>query len=107
MGADLSALLAVGGAVDGGDILSQKMSIGGPDDRVGLLNGALNKIFGKPSGIAGHGKCPSHAQEQQSLTKPQASSMKVTHLPPERTSISTATTSPSSPSSSSSFTSRL
>ena len=41
MGADLSALLAVGGAVDGGDILSQKMSIGGPDDRVGLLNGAL------------------------------------------------------------------
>ncbi|KAM0269230.1 hypothetical protein ACHAPA_004500 [Fusarium lateritium] len=56
MGADLSALLAVGGAVDGGDILSQKMSIGGPDDRVGLLNGALNKIFGKPSGIAGHGK---------------------------------------------------
>ncbi|RKL44181.1 hypothetical protein BFJ72_g3914 [Fusarium proliferatum] len=56
MGADLSALLAVGGAVDGGDILSQKMSIGGPDGRVGLLNGALNKIFGKPSGIAGHGK---------------------------------------------------
>ncbi|KAF4994431.1 hypothetical protein FDECE_13131 [Fusarium decemcellulare] len=56
MGADLSALLAVGGALDGGDILSQKMSIGGPDDRVGLLNGALNKIFGKPSGIAGHGK---------------------------------------------------
>ncbi|RYC91286.1 hypothetical protein BFJ63_vAg5874 [Fusarium oxysporum f. sp. narcissi] len=56
MGADLSALLAVGGAVDGGDILSQKMSIGGPDNRVGLLNGALNKIFGKPSGIAGHGK---------------------------------------------------
>ncbi|KLO85118.1 uncharacterized protein FFB20_12123 [Fusarium fujikuroi] len=56
MGADLSALLAVGGAVDGGDILSQKMSIGGPDDRVGLPNGALNKIFGKPSGIAGHGK---------------------------------------------------
>ncbi|KAF4495368.1 cercosporin resistance [Fusarium agapanthi] len=54
MGADLSALLAVGGAVDGGDILSQKMSIGGPDNRVGLLNGALNKIFGKPSGIAGH-----------------------------------------------------
>ena len=63
MGADLSALLAVGGAVDGGDILSQKMSIGGPDDRVGLLNGALNKIFGKPSGIAGHGKCPFHTQE--------------------------------------------
>ncbi|KAH7174596.1 uncharacterized protein B0J16DRAFT_404342 [Fusarium flagelliforme] len=56
MGADLSALLAVGGDVDGGDILSQKMSIGGPDNRVGLLNGALNKIFGKPSGIAGHGK---------------------------------------------------
>jgi hypothetical protein len=56
MGADLSALLAVGGAVDGGDILSQKMSIGGPDNRVGLLNGDLNKIFGKPSGIAGHGK---------------------------------------------------
>ncbi|KAF5646412.1 apo9 cpo9 [Fusarium tjaetaba] len=56
MGADLSALLAVGGAVVGGDILSQKMSIGGPDNRVGLLNGALNKIFGKPSGIAGHGK---------------------------------------------------
>ncbi|WJG36995.1 uncharacterized protein FOBCDRAFT_244378 [Fusarium oxysporum Fo47] len=56
MGADLSALLAVGGAVDGGDLLSQKMSIGGPDNRVGLLNGALNKIFGKPSGIAGHGK---------------------------------------------------
>lgn len=56
MGADLSSLLAVGGALDGGDVLSQKMSIGGPDDRVGLLNGALNKIFGKPSGISGHGK---------------------------------------------------
>ncbi|KAF5652036.1 cercosporin resistance protein [Fusarium sp. NRRL 25303] len=48
------ALLAVSGAVDGGDILSQKMSIGGPDDRVGLLSGGLHKIFGKPSGIAGH-----------------------------------------------------
>ncbi|KAF4974223.1 hypothetical protein FZEAL_8861 [Fusarium zealandicum] len=56
MGADLSALLATGGAIDGGDILSQKMSIGGPDKRVGLLNGALNKIFGTPSGISGHGK---------------------------------------------------
>ncbi|KKY15309.1 hypothetical protein UCDDS831_g07699 [Diplodia seriata] len=56
MEADLSALLAVGGDIDGGDILSQKMSIGGPDDRVGLLNGALNDIFGTPSGISGHGK---------------------------------------------------
>lgn len=56
MGADLSSLLAVGGALDGGDILSQTMSIGGPDNRVGLLNGALNDIFGTPSGIAGHGK---------------------------------------------------
>ncbi|KAJ0107209.1 hypothetical protein J7T55_007579 [Diaporthe amygdali] len=56
MGADLSTLLATGGALDGGDILSQKMSIGGPDNRVGLLNGALNGIFGTPSGIAGHGK---------------------------------------------------
>lgn len=56
MGADLGNLLAVGGAVDGGDVLSTKMSIGGPDDRVGLLNGALNKIFGTPTGIAGHGK---------------------------------------------------
>lgn len=56
MGADLSTLLATGGALDGGDILSQKMSIGGPDSRVGLLNGALNGIFGTPSGISGHGK---------------------------------------------------
>lgn len=55
MGAELSTLLAVSGAVDGGDILSQQMSIGGPDNRVGLLNGALNSIFGTPSGIAGHG----------------------------------------------------
>ena len=107
MGADLSALLAVGGAVDGGDILSQKMSIGGPDDRVGLLNGALNKIFGKPSGIAGHGEHRSTTKMQQLLIVTQASSMKVTHLPLEKTSISTATTSPSNLSSSSSFTSRL
>ncbi|RMZ66241.1 aromatic peroxygenase [Pyrenophora seminiperda CCB06] len=56
MGADLSALLAVGGVLDGGDILSTKMSIGGPDARVGLLNGALNSLLGTPSGIAGHGK---------------------------------------------------
>ncbi|ETS73157.1 hypothetical protein PFICI_15102 [Pestalotiopsis fici W106-1] len=56
MGADLSSLLATGGALDGGDILSQTMSIGGPDNRVGLLGGALNRIFGTPSGIAGHGK---------------------------------------------------
>ncbi|KAI3321888.1 hypothetical protein HD806DRAFT_502226 [Xylariaceae sp. AK1471] len=56
MGADLSSLLSTGGALDGGDILSQKMSIGGPDDRVGLLGGALNAIFGTPSGISGHGK---------------------------------------------------
>ncbi|KAK9419456.1 hypothetical protein SUNI508_07431 [Seiridium unicorne] len=56
MGADLSSLLATGGALDGGDILSQKMSIGGPDDRVGVANGALNDVFGTPSGIAGHGK---------------------------------------------------
>ncbi|KAF7541113.1 heme-thiolate peroxidase [Neopestalotiopsis clavispora] len=56
MGADLSSLLATGGALDGGDILTQTMSIGGPDDRVGLLGGALNSIFGTPSGIAGHGK---------------------------------------------------
>ncbi|KAF1828508.1 hypothetical protein BDW02DRAFT_603355 [Decorospora gaudefroyi] len=56
MGADLSALLATGGAIDGGDIVSTKMSIGGPDSRVGVLNGALNSLFGTPSGIAGHGK---------------------------------------------------
>lgn len=56
MGADLSSLLSVGGAVDGGDIISQKMSIGGADNRVGVLNGALNKVLGTPSGIAGHGK---------------------------------------------------
>ena len=56
MGADLANLLAAGGAIDGGDIISQKMSIGGPDNRVGVLNGALNAILGTPSGIAGHGK---------------------------------------------------
>ena len=56
LGADLSTLLSTGGAIDGGDIFSQTMSIGGPDNRVGLLNGALNGIFGTPSGIAGHGK---------------------------------------------------
>jgi hypothetical protein len=56
MGADLSSLLATGGAIDGGNIISQKMSIGGADDRVGVLNGALNKVLGTPSGIAGHGK---------------------------------------------------
>jgi hypothetical protein len=56
MGADLSALLATGGAIDGGDILSTKMSIGGPDSRVGVLNGALNSVLGTPSGISGHGK---------------------------------------------------
>ncbi|KAH9906966.1 hypothetical protein F4778DRAFT_778393 [Xylariomycetidae sp. FL2044] len=56
MGDDLATLLATGGAYDGGDIISQKMSIGGADDRVGVLNGALNDILGTPSGIAGHGK---------------------------------------------------
>ncbi|ROW15066.1 hypothetical protein VPNG_03456 [Cytospora leucostoma] len=56
MEADLGNLLAVGGDIDGGDILSEKMSIGGPDNRVGVLNGALNSIFGTPSGISGHGK---------------------------------------------------
>ncbi|KAF2137043.1 uncharacterized protein K452DRAFT_291955 [Aplosporella prunicola CBS 121167] len=56
MGDDLSSLLAIGGALDGGDVLSQKMSIGGPDDRVGVLNGALNSLLGTPSGISGHGK---------------------------------------------------
>ncbi|KAF5847163.1 hypothetical protein GGP41_003481 [Bipolaris sorokiniana] len=56
MAPDLSALLATGGALDGGDILSTKMSIGGPDARVGILNGALNFLLGTPSGIAGHGK---------------------------------------------------
>jgi hypothetical protein len=56
MGADLSALLATGGAIDGGDIISTKMSIGGPDSRVGVLNGALNSVLGTPSGISGHGK---------------------------------------------------
>ncbi|KAF2676846.1 hypothetical protein K458DRAFT_379372 [Lentithecium fluviatile CBS 122367] len=56
MGVDLSSLLATGGAIDGGDIISQKMSIGGADNRVGVLNGALNPILGTPSGIAGHGK---------------------------------------------------
>jgi hypothetical protein len=56
MGADLSALLAADGALDGGDIFSNKMSIGGPNPRVGLLNGALNSVLGTPSGISGHGK---------------------------------------------------
>jgi hypothetical protein len=56
MGADLGALLATGGAIDGGDIISTKMSIGGPDNRVGVLNGALNSLLGTPSGISGHGK---------------------------------------------------
>jgi hypothetical protein len=56
MGSDLGALLATGGAIDGGDIISTKMSIGGPDSRVGVLNGALNSVLGTPSGIAGHGK---------------------------------------------------
>jgi hypothetical protein len=56
LGVELSTVLATGGALDGGDILSQTMSIGGPDSRVGLLNGTLNGIFGTPSGIAGHGK---------------------------------------------------
>jgi len=56
MGADLAALLSVGGAVDGGDIMSTKMSIGGADNRVGLGDGALNAFFGTPSGITGHGK---------------------------------------------------
>ncbi|KAF2747959.1 hypothetical protein M011DRAFT_493875 [Sporormia fimetaria CBS 119925] len=56
MGADLGNLLASGGAIDGGDILSTKMSIGGPDPRVGILNGALNALLGTPTGIAGHGK---------------------------------------------------
>lgn len=56
MEADLSNLLAVGGALDGGDIISEEMSIGGPDDRVGVLDGTLNSIFGTPSGISGHGK---------------------------------------------------
>ncbi|KAH7114252.1 hypothetical protein B0J11DRAFT_584685 [Dendryphion nanum] len=56
MGTELGNLLSIGGALDGGDIVSQKMSIGGRDDRVGLLNGALNDIFGTPSGISGHGK---------------------------------------------------
>lgn len=56
MGADLSTVLATIGAIETGDILSQTMSIGGPDSRVGLLNGALNNIFGTPSGISGHGK---------------------------------------------------
>ncbi|KAB5585891.1 hypothetical protein GE09DRAFT_944315 [Coniochaeta sp. 2T2.1] len=53
---DLSNLLSVGAVVEGGDILSQKVSIGGPDSRVGILNGALNSIFGTPTGISGHGK---------------------------------------------------
>lgn len=56
VGADLSSLLAAGGAIDGGDIIAQKMSIGGPDNRVGVLNGALNSILSTPSGIAGHGE---------------------------------------------------
>ncbi|KAJ9158380.1 Aromatic peroxygenase [Coniochaeta hoffmannii] len=56
MGVDLSNLLSVGAVVEGGDIHSQKVSIGGPDSRVGVLNGALNSIFGTPTGISGHGK---------------------------------------------------
>ena len=56
MNIDLASLLGAGAVVDGGDILAQKVSIGGPDSRVGLLNGALNAIFGTPSGISGHGK---------------------------------------------------
>jgi hypothetical protein len=56
MGSDLTSLLATGGATDGGDITSQKMRVDGPNPRVGILNGALNSIFGTHSGIAGHGK---------------------------------------------------
>ncbi|KAK6196815.1 hypothetical protein LQW54_011176 [Pestalotiopsis sp. IQ-011] len=56
MGVDVSSLLAGFGAAFGGDILTTTMSIGGRDDRVGLLGGVLNEIFGTPSGIAGHGK---------------------------------------------------
>lgn len=55
MAPDLSLLLGTTGVITGGDILSQKLSIGGPDGRVGLLNGALNPIFGTPSGVARHG----------------------------------------------------
>jgi hypothetical protein len=56
MGADLSALLAVGGVVDRGNSLSTNMSIGSPDLRVGVPNGALNALLGTTSRIAGHGK---------------------------------------------------
>lgn len=65
MGVDVSSLLAGFGAAFGGDILTTTMSIGGRDDRVGLLGGGLNAIFGTPSGIAGHGEfieSPVHAQ---------------------------------------------
>lgn len=56
MSADLSSLLSTEGAIDGGDIISKKMSIGGPDARVGSFNGALNTLLGTPSCISGHGK---------------------------------------------------
>lgn len=55
MGLDLAALLAVGGDIGGG-IFLQKIRIGGPNDSVGLVNGALNDIFGIRSCISSHSK---------------------------------------------------
>ncbi|KAB2571670.1 hypothetical protein DBV05_g9662 [Lasiodiplodia theobromae] len=55
MAPDLTSLLAVGGDINGGGILSQKVRISGPDNSIGLVNGALNGIFGIPSCNSGHG----------------------------------------------------
>ena len=52
MSPELAAALCVS-VVNAGDILTQTISIGGPDNRVGVLGGALNPILGTPSGAAG------------------------------------------------------
>jgi hypothetical protein len=51
MSPEVGVLLAAYGALDGEDILSQTLSIGGPDDRVGLLSGDLNGVVATLSGI--------------------------------------------------------
>ena len=52
MSPEVAAIFSVT-VVVAGDIITQKMSIGGPDNRVGVLGGALNPILGTPSGAAG------------------------------------------------------
>lgn len=107
MGADLSTLLTVGGVVTGGDILTQQVSIGGPDARVGL-QGALGGIFGTPSGIAGHGtKNPASVPSGRAMYLADINQgSKGTPRPRATTCTWAATAPPSSPSSSNSCTSR-